>query len=460
MSVSDGCTGLCAGLLEILTKSAEFRLNVSVVAIEAGANPEDWLKRTGVQSPALAIMILAANRPAQTVPVLQALRARFNNCPLIAVTDGMESSELYSFLRLGASDFLTAPLRSTEVLPRICRLLDQSWRRDPLVHGLKEKLGLKQIIGESPALLREIQKIPHMARCDATVLIAGETGTGKEVCARSIHYLSRRVGKPFIAVNCGAIPVDLVENELFGHESGAFTSATTEQAGVIQEADGGTLFLDEIDALPLLAQVKLLRFLQEKEYRPLGARKTRRVDARVIAASSVAFEEAVRTGRFRQDLYYRLNVLPMTLPPLRERREDIALLTRHFVQKYAAEFQQNVSEIAADTMEKLMLHAWPGNVRELENVVQRAVLLCETGIIRASGIVIPGCETLCSTKSFQALKTQAVAQFERSYLAAVLLEHHGNITAAAKAAQKHRRAFWELLRKHHLLPQHGGLRSY
>ncbi len=451
LCASDASDGLCSALREILERASELSRRVIEVVRGAGGNPGQLASRTKATDPDLVFLFLAAPRPAQLVPLFQALRSNFAGRPLIIVTDGMDAAELCALLRLGASDFLTTPLRRTDVLPRLIRLIDQTWRGDPLVQGLKEKLGLKQIIGESPALLREIQKIPQMARCDATVLISGETGTGKEVIARSVHYLSPRADQPFVAVNCGAIPVDLIENELFGHESGAFTSATTPQAGVIQEADRGTLFLDEIDALSLQAQVKLLRFLQEKEYRPLGGPKTRRIDTRVIAASSVNFEEALHAGRFRQDLYYRLNVLPIILPPLRNRREDIPLLARHFVEKYSAEFHLTPGDITPGAMEKLLVYPWPGNVRELENVVQRAMLLCQSATIQPKDVLLPGVEPNASGQSFQALKHQAVAEFERRYLQAVLLEHHGNISAAARASQKNRRAFWELLRKHDLL---------
>ena len=191
-----------------------------------------------------------------------------------------------------------------------------------LLQTLKEKIGLSHIIGESPVFLAELQKIPRIARTNAKVLISGDTGTGKEVFARAIHYLSLRTSYPFVPVNCGAIPVDIIENELFGHARGAFTSATSDQAGVIQEAEGGTLFLDEIDSLPLLAQVKLLRFLQEHQYRPLGSAKSRHADVRVIAATNIDLEAAIETGEFRRDLYYRLNTIPLHLAPLRERSED------------------------------------------------------------------------------------------------------------------------------------------
>jgi len=324
-----------------------------------------------------------------------------------------------------------------------------TWTHDDdlLAQKLKERLGLRHLIGESPAFLAVVQKIPEVARYKATVLLTGETGTGKEVCARAIHYLSPRATKPLVPVNCGAIPVDLVENELFGHERGAFTDATVAQSGLIHEADGGTLFLDEVDCLPLLAQVKLLRFLQERQYRPLGSTKTRTVDVRVIAATNVDAEAAVRTGKLRRDLYYRLNTLPLLLPPLRERRKDVLLLARHFLTKYTHEYGKPVTGFSAEAVQKLLLYHWPGNVRELEHIVERAVLLTAHVVISAADIGLPHADEV---ESFHQAKSKVIIQFERDYVQGLLLAYQGNIAKAARAAQKNRRAFWQLLRKHHI----------
>lgn len=317
-----------------------------------------------------------------------------------------------------------------------------------LLRTLKEKIGLSHIIGESPAFLAELQKIPRIARTNAKVLISGDTGTGKEVFARAIHHLSPRTGKPFVPVNCGAIPVDIIENELFGHARGAFTSATSDQAGVIQEAEGGTLFLDEIDSLPLLAQVKLLRFLQEHQYRPLGAAKSRHADVRVIAATNIDLEAAIETGHFRRDLYYRLNTIPLHLPPLRERPEDIPLLARHFAEKYAAEFEREVSGISVDALQLLLNYEWPGNIRELENTIERAVVLAEQATLKATDLGLPQAKTSAVQDSFQEAKAKVIDRFEQSYIERLLLLHQGNITKAAQAARKNRRAFWQLMHKH------------
>jgi two-component system, NtrC family, response regulator GlrR len=322
---------------------------------------------------------------------------------------------------------------------------------DPPIAQLRSRLGLDHIIGESPGFVALLKQIASIAKHDVCVLILGETGTGKEVFARAIHYCSQRSGKPFIPVNCGAIPVDLLENEFFGHESGAFTSANCPRRGILKEADGGTLFLDEVDCLPPFAQVKLLRFLQDGQFRPLGSSSACSADVRVVAASNANFKEILDSGRLRKDLYYRLNVLSMQLPPLREREADIVLLARYFLAKYADKFKVSARDFSTTALEKLLCHPWPGNVRELENVIQRAVVLANNAIISADDIPIGDKESKLEDHSFQRLKAKAIDQFEQSYLRRLLLIHDGNITKAARAAGKDRRAFWELMRKHNII---------
>jgi two-component system, NtrC family, response regulator GlrR len=319
-----------------------------------------------------------------------------------------------------------------------------------IIKTLKEKIGLRQLVGESPAFINEIKKIPLMAKCDAGVLISGETGTGKELCARAIHYLSPRADYPFIPVNCGAIPIDLVENELFGHVQGAFTSATTSRPGLIEEADNGTLFLDEIDCLPLQAQVKLLRFLQDKAYKMLGCTKVRQSDVRIIAASNINLEKAASDGKFRRDLFYRLNVIPLKLPLLKERQEDIPLLARYFLEKYVVEFSKPAMNFSPGAMHRLVVYGWPGNVRELENVIARAVVFSSQGVILETDITLPQVEPVLKKESLKTAKSRAIAQFEKNYIQGLLIAHEGNISRAAKEAQKNRRAFWQLIRKHQI----------
>jgi DNA-binding NtrC family response regulator len=239
-----------------------------------------------------------------------------------------------------------------------------------------------------------------------------------------------------------------MENELFGHVQGAFTGASTARKGLIGTADNGTLFLDDVDCLPSASQAKLLRFLQEKEYRQLGSEKILSSDVRVIAASNTNLEAAVNAKKFRQDLYYRLNVIPLTLPALRDRREDIPLLALHFLNKYAHDFKKQMTGFASNAMKMLMLYEWPGNVRELEHVVERAALFSEQPEISEADITLPKPKSSIYLASFKEAKANVVNQFERDYIKGLLLACQGNITKAAQAAQKNRRAFWQLIRKH------------
>ncbi len=401
-------------------------------------------------NPALIFLIVSADAAREAEKLLKLIKKVTLDIPVTIVIEACEPDAVCELLKAGAADFITSPFKAFEVLPRAWRLLQRPDYSRKLTDTLRAGLGLKQLIGQSPCFLLQVQKIPLIARCNANVLIAGETGTGKEVYARAIHYCSARAGDPFVPVNCGAIPVDLVENELFGHQSGAFTGAATLQTGLIEAASGGTLLLDEIDCLPTLAQVKLLRFLQEKEYRPLGSTKMRQADVRIIAASNLNLEETVASGKLRQDLYYRLNIISLTLPPLRERREDIPLLAQHFLDKYAREFSSRVRELSPEALRLLMTHNWPGNVRELEHVIERAVLMCETPSLHVSDLVLESSRLGVREESLQQAKAREVARFEKNYVEALLRAHGGNITRAALVAKKNRRAFWQLIQKHHI----------
>lgn len=387
----------------------------------------------------------------QTMSLLKAAHQVANNIPIVVVLESCEPEQVVELLENGAADFVNSPLRPAEVLSRALKSikLPENTSRARGFNG--SQFGCKKILGKSPVFLDQLRRIPMIAKCDANVLIAGETGTGKELYARAIHYGSSREGRPFMPVNCGAIPAELVENELFGHERGAFTSAATLQVGLIEEANGGTLFLDEIDCLPVFAQVKLLRFLQEKEYRPLGSTKIRRADVRIVAASNLNLEEAVANGKVRQDLYYRLNIISLILPPLRERREDIPLLARHFLARYADELDKDVSEFSPEALQMLSVHHWPGNVRELEHVIERAVVLCEGSVLQPHDLVVstPAVRNN-GQESLQEAKAKEIARFERDYIQGLLSACKGNITRAAQVAKKNRRAFWQLIQKHQI----------
>lgn len=309
---------------------------------------------------------------------------------------------------------------------------------------------LIQIVGTSRCFIDVVSKVPKVAKCNSTVLILGETGTGKEVFARKIHEISERAGNSFVPVNCGAIPLELAENELFGHRRGAFTGAAHFKMGLIEEAEGGTLFLDEIDSLPPLVQVKLLRFLQEKTFRPLGATREQSACVRVITAMNAEPKQAVQAGKLRQDLYYRLNVIVLKLPPLRERKEDIPLLARHFLRKYTADSRVHIPAFSNRAMQKLLHYDWPGNVRELEHVVERAVAISDRKLIHYQDLSISEASEEEELLPFHAAKEQLIEIFERTYIEKLLLIYGGNISQAARAAQKHRRAFWGLIKKHRI----------
>jgi len=404
------------------------------------------------RNPDLLLLLLSGDAVVQTGAIFFEFACRNKwRVPIVIVCPSAKPDDVVELLRLGASEVLTMPLGSKEVIARLLALHRREHEGGSPVDQLRATLGLEHLIGESPAFVALIKQIPPIAKYDVGVLIFGETGTGKEVFARAIHYRSPRAGKPFIPVNCGAIPVDLLENELFGHESGAFTSANSSRRGVIKEADGGTLFLDEVDCLPPLAQVKLLRFLQDGQFRPLGSASVCTASVRVIAASNVNFTEALESGRFRKDLYYRLNVLSLKLPPLRQREDDIVLLARHFLAKYTDKFRTPAREFSSAALQKLIYHSWPGNVRELENVIQRAVVLANHFILEADHICTgDAAEDHPEHQSFQQSKAKAINRFEQSYVRRMLLIHDGNITKAAQGAGQDRRAFWGLMRKHHI----------
>ena len=382
---------------------------------------------------------------------LQRFGSAFPYRPVLVTTTNPDTFDVFPVLEMGASDFLLPPLRRCELLPRLKRQALVACRGDALVQKLKEDIGLKQIIGESPAFLDKVRCVPRFARCDATVLISGESGTGKEIFARAIHYLSPRADRPFVPVNCGALPENLVESEIFGHKRGAFTGAASDQAGLIREAEGGTLFLDEIDCLTPQAQVKLLRFLQDGEYRSVGSEQIHHANIRVIAAANADFTQMLRSGKFREDLFYRLSVLTLTLPPLRERPGDILLLTRDFLEKQAAKTDTRPKNISLAALNHLLIHPWPGNVRELQNVLMRAIVLSDRNDIEPSDLNFPESGQAVQDQSFQSMKSRVVWRFEHDVLETALRAHNGNITRAASAVKKNRRAFWQLLRKHGLL---------
>ena len=321
------------------------------------------------------------------------------------------------------------------------------------------------LIGDSTAFLELLVAVERVTRRGAaTVLIRGETGTGKELIARAVHYLGERADYPFVPVNCGTLPESLVENELFGHRPGAFTGASHESVGLVRLAHGGTLLLDEVDSLPQKAQVALLRFLQDGCFRPLGAAREEHAEVRVVAASNRCLEEEVRTGRFREDLYFRLNLMGLELPPLRERTGDVKLLAAHFLQTCAQRYGDAGKRLDSSTLCWFERHRWPGNVRELENLIHRHYLLSDDDELHIEpplGLMEPpggddGERALqaltpdSAQLSYRAAKSRALQEFDRAYLTQMVRRTRGNVTQAAMLAGKERRAFGKLLKRYQI----------
>jgi two-component system response regulator HydG len=339
-------------------------------------------------------------------------------------------------LKSGAYDYLTKPLDTDELKILIKKALEHYRLQEEnvlLKERLADRFDFSKIIGKSRRIKELFENLSLIAPSDATVLIYGESGTGKELVANAIHQNSPRAQNPFIKVSCAALPETLLESELFGHERGAFTGALTRKAGRFQLADGGTLFLDEVNVMSSTTQVKLLRVLQEREFEPLGSTKTIHVDIRLIAATNKELEAEVKEGRFREDLFYRLNVVPIHLPPLRERKEDIPLLAEHFFQIYQEKNKKSVKGFLPKTIDTLMRYDWPGNIRELENVIERAILLCRSEYISPKDLPPPlqgeevGEQPIISIPPGMTLE-----QVEREAIIQTLEETGGNRTQTAQ----------------------------
>lgn len=402
------------------------------------------------------IVVIETSASAHAVEVIEQLRKQAPAAPVLAVTDGADAGVLEALLAAGVTDFVSSPIDPVHLVARVRRALGLVPCTRPPSTQDSGKPSIRGLIYTSKALERTATRLHTMARCDANVLVVGETGTGKEVCAQAVHYLSARASNPWVPVNCGAIPGDLVETELFGHVKGAYTTALAARSGLVREAECGTLFLDDVDCLSLSAQAKLLRFLQEGEYRPVGSNQVLHADVRVIAASNCNLQLLAQKGGFRLDLFFRLSVLRLDLPALRERPEDIPVLTLHFMRHFGREFHSPISSLTPQALRVLCAHSWPGNVRELKHVIERAMLMARGPVLGEADIEIDGAAPALSDKldeSFRSAKQRAVSSFERAYLERMLVAHSGNIAHAADASKKDRRAFFELMRKYDLKPQ-------
>ncbi len=350
-------------------------------------------------------------------------------------------------MKLGAYDYISKPFKSDEILLTLRKGEERErLRRDNarLLSEVQQVYSYDSIIGKSAPMQEVFKTLQKVAGYKSTVLLMGESGTGKELLARAVHYNSPRRDRPFVAVNCGAIPENLLESELFGHLKGAFTDASRNKKGLFEEAHEGTLFLDEIGELPFALQVKLLRVLQEEEIRRVGDVKAIKIDVRVIAATVKDLEKEVKAGRFREDLYYRLNVLPLHVPPLRARKDDIPVLVDHFIKKYNARLEMKVSGVTPEAMAFLMEYDWPGNVRELENAIERAIVLTDATHIQVANLP-PAVRDFQSKSRLELLKDEYSIKktsriLEEELIRKALAKTHGNRTHAAKLLEISHRA--------------------
>ena len=391
------------------------------------------------------------------IAVLEEVKRIQSSAAVVIMTAYATIETAVEATRKGAFDYITKPFRKERILLTIRRALDwQTLRLEnvALRRSLHQKDAAPSIIGSNSAMVSTMDMIKQVAKSMATVLIQGESGTGKELAAQALHAHSDRRNRPFVVVNCAAIPEQIIESELFGHEKGAFTGAWKDKKGLVDEANGGTLFLDEIGELNTAMQAKLLRLLQEGEYKPVGSVTTKQADVRFVAATNHDLRGLIQEKRFREDLFYRLNVIRIRLPPLRERRDDIPLLVHHFLKKYGALNHKETIGVAPEAMSMLMEADWPGNVRELENAIERGVVLCRSDQIHAEDLMpdpppagpLPHFEEAIYELPFKDAKQAVIKAFHQQYIQAILQQNNGNISKAAEQAGVQRQYLHRIMR--------------
>ena len=371
--------------------------------------------------------------------------------PVIILTAYGTIESAVEAMRKGAYSYITKPFNYDELLIQTKNCLQKTKLTKEiksLKKVVKNRFGFDSIIGRSQKMEEVLEQVTKAADSDSTIIIEGESGTGKELIAQTLHLASPRADKPFVAINCAAIPETLFESEMFGYEKGAFTGAVQNKEGLMFQAQGGTFFLDEISEMPLSMQVKLLRVMQEKEFFPVGGTKTIKMDIRFIASTNKNLKEEVKKGTFREDLFYRIHVIDIHLPPLRERQGDVPVLSHFFLDKLSKEMNKEITGFSAPALQKLMLHSWPGNVRELQNTVESAVAMATENII-SEDLILPALKT--EVNNLKPLK-DAKENFERNYLLQLIELTEGNMAQAARLAGKYRADLYELLKKYDLKP--------
>ena len=437
-----------------LLKLLSIRLKASGYRASTAVSGEQALSMIAAERPDLVITDLRM-AGLDGMALFHEIERRHTGLPVIILTAHGTIPDAVAATRQGVFGYITKPYDANELLAQVRRALSLhgTARASNSVSATASKSDASwrsEIVTRSPAMEDLLLRAEKIAQGDASVLIQGESGTGKELLARALHRASRRAERPFIAINCGAIPETLLESELFGHKKGAFTGATADHPGLFVEAHSGTLLLDEIGDMPLALQVKLLRVLEAREIRAVGSTKTIPIDVRVISASHRDLGQAKADGTFREDLYYRLNVVTLRLPALRERREDIPLLLSHFLKELSKRYQKNVNALSHDALEMMSAAAWPGNIRQLYNVVEQVVALSSGEIVSTKVVEQAMQMEMQGLDSFE----EARRRFEYDYLTRLLKLTQGSVTQAAKLAKRNRTEFYKLLQRHGIEAAH------
>jgi two-component system, NtrC family, response regulator GlrR len=437
-----------SNLIEVL----KVRIESVGYEVTAAQKEEEAIAAAQVQAPDLAIIDLQLGQT-DGIALMQKLHLLLPDLPAIILTAHGTIESAVEAMKKGAYSYVTKPFDARALLLQVEKAIENRVLKTE-IRRLKSFLGetydFENIVGRSERMQQVLETVTRIAQNDSTVYIQGESGTGKELIAKAIHLASPRKDDPFIALNCAAIPETLLESKLFGHEKGAFTGATQSARGSFTQAHKGTIFLDEIGDMPLTTQAKVLRVIQERQFYPVGSERLIEVDVRVIVATNKDLEEEVKKGLFRHDLYYRIHVIPIHLPPLRERKEDIPPLVDHFLKKFKDRMNRDIRGVTPGAMNRLIAHDWPGNVRELENAVEYAVAMTRQDWITGEDILQPR-SPAAAEESLKPLR-EAKNAFEKSYLISLLQICKGNVSEAAELAGKYRADFYALLGKHQLNP--------
>ncbi|MEW5746078.1 MAG: sigma-54 dependent transcriptional regulator [Nitrospirota bacterium] len=442
---------------EIVRKSCVSILSPEEYTLDTAADGGSALKK--LKSAPFDLVLTDLMMPDMTgIDLLRRIKEEWPDTEVIVITGYGTVKTAIEALKYDAYDFIEKPFTPEVLLNAVSRCLE---KKRLYIENVKLKkeinalYSLDNIIGVSREMQKIFKLVATVAPLGSTVLICGESGTGKELIARAIHYNSARREQPFIVVDCGTLPENLMESELFGHAKGSYTGAVTTEKGLLETANGGTLFLDEISNLPLAMQAKLLRVLQEKELRAVGGKRMLKVDVRFIAATNRDLSAMVKAGAFREDFFYRLNVFPVHLPPLRSRKEDIPALAYHFLHKYGKEVGRDIPHIATEAMRQLITYDWPGNIRELENVIHRAVIVCNGRSLKPEHIIVPleaGQEAPRTMEELKKLKKdlrlKSIEEIEKNFLVSALQRNSWNISKAAREVGMQRTNFHSLLKKY------------